>query len=136
MPSPCARKEFALASPAVDRCPVRARLVQRTVWHMVNEIAPEPSLGRQIKDLRKRFGGKQWWLAHAIGCTVAAVSLWETGKRTPQASTMARIVHALSQAGVAPSDVARLCKSWREATLNCVEHPPDPATIFVDDTFR
>jgi transcriptional regulator with XRE-family HTH domain len=88
--------------------------------HMADEIMQEPSLARQIRDLRKRFGGKQWWLAHAIGCTVAAVSLWESGKRTPQADTLVRIVHALMEAGASSTDVDRLCKSWRKAKLECV----------------
>ena len=48
------------------------------------------ALARHVKDLRRRFGGKQWWLAHVAGCTDAAVSFWESGeRRIPQARTLA-----------------------------------------------
>jgi DNA-binding XRE family transcriptional regulator len=87
---------------------------------MAKEIMVEPLLSHQLKELRKRFGGKQWWLAQAIGCTEAAVSLWENGKRTPQEQTLARIVHALTEAGASPGEAARLCDSWREARRKCV----------------
>jgi predicted transcriptional regulator len=97
----------------------RAWLVQRKRMgcHMVDQIVTGASLARQLRDLRKRFGGKQWWLAHAIGCTEAAVSLWENGKRTPHVRTLGRIANALAEAGAPPGDVARLCESWRQAKL-------------------
>ena len=52
-----------------------------------------------VRDLRQRFVGKQLCLSHAVGCTVAAVSFWESGKRLPQRSTLSRILHALAHEG-------------------------------------
>src|SRR5947209_2491911 len=77
----------------------------------------ESSLAAQIKVLRRRFGVKQAWLAHATGCSAAAVSLWEHGKRVPYERTMARIVRALEDAGSPPGDIARLRESWHESAL-------------------
>ena len=68
-----------------------------------------------VRDLRQRFGGKQAWLACAIGCTGAAVSFWETGKRIPTAPLLSRVIDALAQAGASPGELARLEKTWTEA---------------------
>jgi transcriptional regulator with XRE-family HTH domain len=73
--------------------------------------------GSQIRDLRRRLGGKQVWLASAIGCTDAAVSFWETGKRIPQAVMLSRVVEALAQAGAPAYELARLKETWAEARL-------------------
>jgi DNA-binding transcriptional regulator YiaG len=71
----------------------------------------------QFRDLRRRVGGKQVWLACAIGCTDAAVSFWETGKRIPQAVMLSRVVEALAQAGAPAYELARLKETWAEAQL-------------------
>src|SRR5262249_47564331 len=62
----------------------------------------------------QRFGGKQWWLAHVAGCSDAAVSYWESGKRLPASNRLSRIVDALTQAGASPSELATLERSWLE----------------------
>jgi len=73
-----------------------------------------------IKDLRQRFGGKQWWLAHVAGCSDAAVSYWESGRRIPASDRFSRIVDALTQAGASPSELATLECSWLETRfLRC-----------------
>ncbi len=68
-----------------------------------------------IKDLRRRFGGKQLWLACLAGCTDAAVSFWETGKRVPNWDTFSKILVALVDVGVPPSEIETLRRSWTEA---------------------
>jgi DNA-binding XRE family transcriptional regulator len=68
-----------------------------------------------IKDLRRRFGGKQLWLACLAGCTDAAVSFWETGKRVPNWDTFSKILVALAGAGVPPCEIETLRRSWIEA---------------------
>jgi hypothetical protein len=75
------------------------------------------AFARQIKALRRRCGGKQLWLAVAAGCSDAAVSFWETGKRIPDEVTIARIVVALNEAGALPDELARLQGTWRKARL-------------------
>ncbi len=76
------------------------------------------SFSRQLRTLREQFGGKQLWLAHAVGCTEAAVSFWETGKRIPYRCTLSRIVDALMEAGASATEVAVLCRCWREVAAN------------------
>jgi DNA-binding transcriptional regulator YiaG len=70
-----------------------------------------------IKDLRQRFGVKQWWLAYVTGCSDAAVSFWESGKRIPAERTLMRIVEALTEAGATAREVATLRSSWSEARV-------------------
>jgi hypothetical protein len=72
------------------------------------------SFSGHIKHLRQRFGGKQWWLAYVAGCSDAAVSFWESGKRIPASGTLSRIVDALLQAGASPRELATLRRSWLE----------------------
>jgi predicted transcriptional regulator len=72
----------------------------------------------QIKDLRQRFGVKQWWLAYVTGCSDAAVSFWESGKRIPAESTLMRIVKALTEAGATHGELAMLRISWSEARVS------------------
>jgi transcriptional regulator with XRE-family HTH domain len=71
-----------------------------------------------IKDLRRRFGVKQLWLAYVTGCTDAAVSFWESGKRIPAERTLDRIVAALTEAGATRREVAILRHSWSEARVS------------------
>jgi transcriptional regulator with XRE-family HTH domain len=73
------------------------------------------SFAGRIKELRVRFGGKQAWLAHAIGCTDAAVSFWESGKRVPDPVTLYRIVDALNAAGASSSELLVLREHWHRA---------------------
>jgi DNA-binding XRE family transcriptional regulator len=67
----------------------------------------------QLKGLRARLGYKQIWLASAVGCTDAAVSFWESGKRLPQAYIMVRVVEVLRELGVAPKELVTLDGTWR-----------------------
>ena len=68
-----------------------------------------------MKALRQRFAGKQLCLAVIVGCTEAAVSLWETGKRLPNARTFFLILRALEGAGAPPSELVTLGNTWVEA---------------------
>ena len=44
---------------------------------------PEPITPEQIIELRRRLGLNQTAFAALVGCTQAAVSMWEEGLRTP-----------------------------------------------------
>jgi DNA-binding XRE family transcriptional regulator len=77
------------------------------------EPASHATFATQLKGLRARLGYKQVWLASAVGCTDAAVSFWESGKRLPQAYIMARVVEALEKLGVAPKELVTLDDTWR-----------------------
>jgi transcriptional regulator with XRE-family HTH domain len=75
----------------------------------------ETSFAHQMKALRRRLGSKQLWLAHVVGCSSAAVSFWESGKRVPDEGTLIRILEALNLAGASDRDLAWLRESWWDA---------------------
>jgi DNA-binding transcriptional regulator YiaG len=79
------------------------------------QATPEPghpTFSRYIKALRQRFGGKQWWLAYVSGCSDAAVSYWESGKRIPGPETLAKILDALLHEGASAGELATLRRCW------------------------
>jgi DNA-binding XRE family transcriptional regulator len=81
---------------------------------MVAALPPQPTFACQLKDFRQRFGFKQLWLANVVGCTDAAVSFWETGKRLPQAHIIVIMVDVLRKMGATPKELMVLYTSWRE----------------------
>jgi hypothetical protein len=72
----------------------------------------------RLKELRRRLVGKQLCLSCAVGCTDAAVSFWESGKRLPQQDTLSRILDALARGGASQSELSTLRHSWRKAKAN------------------
>ena len=72
----------------------------------------------RLKELRRRLVGKQLCLSCAVGCTDAAVSFWESGKRLPQHDTMSKILDALAQGGASASELSALRHSWKKARAN------------------
>src|SRR4051794_37383838 len=71
----------------------------------------------RLRYLRLRFLGKQLCLSHAVGCSDAAVSFWESGKRLPNPRTLYRILDALAHEGVSPAELSNLRASWRDASM-------------------
>src|SRR5439155_6310844 len=82
--------------------------------------ASQPTFACQLKELRQRFGFKQLWLANAVGCTDAAVSFWESGKRLPQAHILFRMVETLTKLGASPKELVSLYGSWREEKVRAM----------------
>jgi DNA-binding XRE family transcriptional regulator len=80
---------------------------------MVAALPPQPTFACQLKDFRQRFGFKQLWLANVVGCTDAAVSFWETGKRLPQAHIIVIMVDVLRKMGATPKELMALYGTWR-----------------------
>jgi DNA-binding XRE family transcriptional regulator len=66
-----------------------------------------------LKQVRVRIDAKQFWLAGEIGCSEAAVSLWENGSRLPRQNTMRRVFHALEKGGALPAELVSLLVAWR-----------------------
>ena len=66
-----------------------------------------------FKRIRIRLRAKQGWLANEIGCTDAAISLWESGTRLPRNATMRRIFQALERCGALPTELVALLVVWR-----------------------
>jgi transcriptional regulator with XRE-family HTH domain len=65
-----------------------------------------------LRRVRLRLDTKQAWLAGAIGCTDAAVSLWESGARVPSSQSFGRLLTALAEMGVTTSDLLELRRLW------------------------
>jgi DNA-binding transcriptional regulator YiaG len=71
-----------------------------------------------LKRIRLELKNKQVWLSEAIGCSDAAVSLWESGARIPTAGSMSRILAVLAREGATTSELLELRRFWvREGAL-------------------
>jgi DNA-binding transcriptional regulator YiaG len=84
--------------------------------HMSPTLETESSyFADRLRELRQRIVGKQLCLSCAIGCTDAAVSFWESGKRLPQLESLSRILEALARGGASPTELSSLHHSWQRA---------------------
>jgi transcriptional regulator with XRE-family HTH domain len=84
----------------------------------VNSLLPAAqSFGRSLRELRLRVNAKQIWLSYEIGCTEAAISFWERGRRIPTEDMLVRLLAAFQKSGVLPEQISALQVSWREAIL-------------------
>ena len=84
---------------------------------MSSHLSPESYFADRLKELRQRLVGKQLCLSSAVGCTDAAVSFWESGKRLPQQGTLSRILSALAQDGASAAELSNLHHSWQKARV-------------------
>jgi len=75
----------------------------------------------RMRELRLHLGRKQLSLASAAGVTVAAVSMWEAGKRVPAGRNLDRILRAFEQAGASREQVADLRWNWEEVKLSAAQ---------------
>jgi hypothetical protein len=83
-----------------------------------------PYFADRLKELRQRIVGKQLCLSCAVGCTDAAVSFWESGKRLPQQDSFSRILAALAEGGASASELSTLRRSWVQAKRDGTCRPP------------
>lgn len=58
--------------------------------------------------LRKQYLGKQFTLAATLGCTEAAVSYWEHGRRRPQRELLSRLLECFRASGAQEPEVMEL----------------------------
>ena len=65
-----------------------------------------------LKRIRTRLKSKQVWLSEAIGCSDAAVSLWETGSRIPTPASLSRILAVLASEGTSDAELLALRRVW------------------------
>jgi hypothetical protein len=93
--------------------------------HMSPPLETESSyFADRLRELRQRIVGKQLCLSCAIGCTDAAVSFWESGKRLPQLESLSRILDALARGGASPTELSNLHHSWQKARAQSQTRPP------------
>jgi transcriptional regulator with XRE-family HTH domain len=71
-----------------------------------------PSFAICLKRIRLSLAGKQIWLSDAMGCSDAAVSLWESGARLPSARTIGRLFAVLAEAGAPTPALLELRRTW------------------------
>lgn len=77
-----------------------------------------PTFHTVLYRLRKRYIGKQLALATSLGCTEAAVSFWEHGRRLPQKHLLQHIVECLLTSGAESHEVDELRRAYLELSLN------------------
>jgi DNA-binding XRE family transcriptional regulator len=65
-----------------------------------------------LQRMRKQYIGKQFTLAVSLGCTEAAISFWEHGRRLPQRTLLTRIVTCFRASGARPDEVAELQQAY------------------------
>ena len=82
-----------------------------------NDFSPTTYFADRLRELRQRLVGKQLCMSCAVGCTDAAVSFWETGKRLPDRTSLSRILLALAEGGASPSELSHLRSSWTRARV-------------------
>lgn len=70
-----------------------------------------------LRGMRRQFFGKQIALACVTGCTDAAVSYWESGKRAPDPRRFSLLVAALAEAGAPAPDLQHLRLAWERAKV-------------------
>ena len=67
----------------------------------------------RLKSLRCRLLGKQAALAIGVGCTEAAVSYWEAGRRLPSRPMLVRILETLKDHACEASELDELAGQWQ-----------------------
>lgn len=65
-----------------------------------------------LKRIRVSVASKQLWLSDCMGCSDAAVSLWESGSRLPSPRTIDRLLAVLADAGAPASALLELRRAW------------------------
>jgi transcriptional regulator with XRE-family HTH domain len=77
-----------------------------------------PTFHTILHRLRKRYIGKQLALATSLGCTEAAVSFWERGRRLPQKHLLQHIVECLLTSGADSHEVDELRRAYLDLSRN------------------
>jgi DNA-binding transcriptional regulator YiaG len=72
----------------------------------------DPRFAACLKRIRLGLQNKQVWLSGAIGCSDAAVSLWESGARVPTPDSLGRLLAALAKEGTPTSELLELRRVW------------------------
>ena len=65
-----------------------------------------------LKRIRLACRTKQACLSMAIGCSDAAVSLWESGARMPTPGLLSRLLAALAEEGIPTPELLELRRVW------------------------
>jgi DNA-binding transcriptional regulator YiaG len=75
-------------------------------------VAREPSFANCLRHLRQRLVLKQTCLSWSIGCSEAAISLWEAGHRLPTLRNLHRLLKAIDAHGATAAEQLSLRQAW------------------------
>jgi DNA-binding transcriptional regulator YiaG len=78
----------------------------------------ELSFADSMKHIRRRVLCKQFLLSTRIGCSDAAISLWESGARFPRKKSLGRILLALAEEGASTVELMTLRRAWQRGAAN------------------
>jgi transcriptional regulator with XRE-family HTH domain len=71
-----------------------------------------PTFKTVLYRLRKRYIGKQIALAGSLGCTEAAISFWENGRRLPLRAALPRILECFRIEGASVTELETLQRAY------------------------
>lgn len=77
-----------------------------------NTVVGDRRFAACLKHIRLGLRNKQVWLSGAVGCSDAAVSLWESGARIPTPHSLGRLMTALAEEGTPTSALLELRRAW------------------------
>ena len=66
----------------------------------------------ELKRMRTRYAGKQLALACEMGCTEAAISMWERGKRRPSLPLVQAMIAAMRAQGAGPKELEEFFEAY------------------------
>jgi len=75
-------------------------------------IAPETSFADCLRQVRRRLVLKQTSLSLPMGCSDAAISLWEAGQRLPRRRNLHRLLEAMDACGATAAEQLSLQQAW------------------------
>lgn len=83
-----------------------------TAYHRRNAEVIMLDFHKLLRRLRKRYIGKQLGLAASLGCTEAAISFWESGRRLPLRPALPAMLECFRIGGASPSEVETLQRAY------------------------
>jgi transcriptional regulator with XRE-family HTH domain len=76
-----------------------------------------PFFGAALRELRLRLDIKQVSLSTAMGCSDAAISLWEAGTRLPRPRFLDGLLRELAGAGAPAAELGALRDLWNQERM-------------------
>jgi DNA-binding transcriptional regulator YiaG len=89
----------------------------------------EPSFAECLRLVRQRVTGKQVCLSYLVGCTEAAISLWESGARLPNQRNFQCLLTAIAARGATTIELLGLRAAWFRERARRSELPAPPKII-------
>jgi|SoiMethySBSTD1v2_1073268.scaffolds.fasta_scaffold03873_11 DNA-binding transcriptional regulator YiaG len=81
------------------------------------------SFAQSLRLLRYRLAEKQAALSSEVGCSDAAVSLWESGCRLPTLRNFHRLLTVVASSGATNAELLELRAAWQRDRMMRARHP-------------